>query len=260
MIGQRLTDCDVCPEMVVLPPGTVQLGSPEHEPARQPYEGPQLAITFKKPFAISRTEITLAQYQAFMTATGYVPSKECRSGDASISAVDVTEPGYLQTPSHPAVCLSRLDAKHYVAWLSERTGRAYRLPSASEWEYAARAGSETAYAPGPELLNTSAHFASRAELGIAPGSRGVGSYGPNSFDVLDMHGNVAEWVEDCWYDPMSLAPQNGNALSVGYTCPTRIVKGGAWYSDAADLRSAARREVDEKTADNGIGVRVVRDM
>ena len=257
---ERIKDCDVCPVLVIVPAGAVKLGSPQSEPGRQDIEGPRHKVTFKKRFAIGRFEIRRDEYQAFIKETDYKPASSCRSGDPAITALDFHDPGFEVGPSHPAVCLTRVDALHYVAWLTEKTGNAYRLPSAAQWEYAARGNSETAYSFGPEIGASHAHFGARTTDEITGGTRGAGSYAINPFDMLDVHGNVAEWVDDCWHNELAEAPQNGVALNIGFSCQTRIIKDGAWYEGPEVMRSASRRQRDGAMADNGIGFRVAREV
>ena len=258
--GERIKDCDVCPELVVIPPGSVMLGSPTGEPGRQAIEGPRHQVIFKKRFAISRFEIRRDEYRAFTTATGYEPRADCRSGDPGIEAAGFDRPGFELSDNQPAVCLTRVDLLHYLAWLKKKSGHAYRLPSASQWEYAARGGARAAYSFGPEIGPSLAHYGAKTSASMSAGPRPVGSYDANTFGMHDVHGNVAEWVEDCWHHDLREAPQNGVALSVGYRCKARIIKDGAWYEDPEVMRLAARRKHDASVADNGIGFRVVRDL
>src|SRR5262245_12500366 len=143
-------ECDVCPEMVVVPAGSFTMGSPETEKGRNSWEGPQRVVVFVRPFAIGKFEVTMEQFGAFVRETGYDAGAMCwtfEGGAASgRNSRSWRNPGYEQTGTHPATCLSWRDAKTYTEWLTRKTaGKPYRLPSEAEWEYAARARTT----PGP---------------------------------------------------------------------------------------------------------------
>jgi formylglycine-generating enzyme required for sulfatase activity len=156
------------------------------------------------------------------------------------------------------------DAKAYVDWLRQRTGRAYRLLSEAEWEFAARGGTTTRYAPGEALTTTQANFDASASAG--PRKRGayegrtveVGTFQPNPYGLFDMHGNVAEWVEDCWNPSHAGAPEDGSPR--GGDCKRRVLKGGAWYYEPEFLRSAARLSYPKSSRLNVVGFRVARNV
>src|SRR5262249_29433803 len=144
-------DCDACPEMVEVPPGEFLMGSPDSEVGHTSVEGPQRRVRIPHWFALGRTEVTVEQFSAFITQTVIEVSSSCQVG-VQLNGGDVVwgeakasfrEPGFEITGSHPATCINWHDAEAYAAWLSRRTGKAYRLPTEAEWEYAARAGSST---------------------------------------------------------------------------------------------------------------------
>jgi formylglycine-generating enzyme required for sulfatase activity len=143
-------ECDKCPEMVVVPSGSFTMGSPDTERNRSAVEGPQHGVVIAKPFAVSKFHITVDQFAAFVTETGYDAGSECFTYESETdnggwrSDRSWRNRGFLQEGSHPAVCLSWGDSKAYVAWLSRKTGKAYRLLTEAEWEYSARAGTRTA--------------------------------------------------------------------------------------------------------------------
>ena len=213
-----IKDCDVCPEMVELPAGEFLMGSPETENGRKQTEGPPRRVVIPRRVAIGRFEVTVDQFSAHIAETGEADKGGCKT----ISKVDGNEaiwgppdasfrqPGFATTGSHPAVCVSWHDARSYAAWLSRRTGKPYRLPTESEWEYAARAGTTTSYSFGIDDTQL-CDYARFADLSSSFGWRGscrsdVAGYGPipvgrlkpNSWGIFDVHGNVWEWVEDCW--------------------------------------------------------------
>src|SRR5262249_48531105 len=166
----------------------------------------------------------------------------------------------------PTVDLSWFDTQEYVKWLSERTHKKYRLLSEAEWEYVSRAGTQTLYPWGSKASHEYANYgtdicyqglASAREKG-AEASAPAGQFPPNGFGLNDMQGNVWEWVADCWNPTYEGAPTNGDAWTTG-DCSQRVFRGGAWDSDPAHLRSAARssRNPANKSSDAG-GFRVAR--
>jgi sulfatase modifying factor 1 len=254
-------DCDVCPEMVELPGGEFAMGAPEDEVGRKQTEGPQQRITIAKPFAIARFEITVDQFSVFVAETGFATGNTCHvvvQFDSeremwSRPQASFRQPGIDVTGSHPVVCVSWHDAQAYVAWLKRRTGKPYRLPAESEWEYAARAGTTTSYSFGMDETVLCA-YARFADLGSPFGWRGgcrgdaaafgplqVGKLKPNPWGIFDMHGNVWEWVEDCWTPDMRKIPTDGSAFLQPGGCEIGVVRGGSFVSAPRTVRSAHRR-------------------
>jgi formylglycine-generating enzyme required for sulfatase activity len=181
------------------------------------------------------------------------------------------EPSYPVTGAHPATCVSWNDAKAYVAWLATKTGKPYRLASEAEWEYAARAGTTTAYSfgddahPSPcdyaKLADASTRFSWKLETcdsrhghGTAP----VGRHRPNAWGLHDMHGNVWEWVEDCWHPLYVGAPTDGSAWMAGQqgNCARRVNRGGSWRNTLPAIRSAHRLSFPITSATDIRGFRV----
>ena len=152
--------------------------------------------------------------------------------------------------------LSWDDAKRYVAWLSRITGKPYRLLSESEWEYAARAGTATRYSFGDD----EAALVQHAWYGNPNGQTHlVGEKAPNAFGLYDMHGNVFEWVEDCWNANYDGAPVDGAPWTMG-GCNFRVVRGGTWNDNSAFLRSASRYRYPTDNRYNDLGFRVGRTL
>lgn len=227
----KFSDCEGCPEMMRLPGGAFLMGSPEGEPARRAWEGQQREVQVPA-FAISTHEVTLAQWDACYAAgscSGYTPPDRGWGRGA-----------------HPALMVSWSDAQAYVQWLSQRTGRAYRLPSEAEWEYAARGGATSAYWWGPQ------YDASKVSAGR---TSEAGSHGANAFGLFDVTGNVAEWVEDCYVTGYTGAPNDGRPMLDG-NCDMRVIRGGSWRDDANGLRIASRGRIGRTTRDGGVGFRV----
>lgn len=244
-----IKDCRDCPEMVAVPAGEFMMGSPTSEKQRGPEA--QHVVTIMRAFAVSRFEITFAQWDACVAdggCDGYRPEAPWGRGRM------------------PVVNINFANAESYAAWLSRKTGKRYRLLSEAEWEYAARAGSTTAFAFGPTLAAAQANFdaGAKTELNPAGAARGkalpVGSFRPNAFGLYDMHGNVWEWTQDCWNDEYGpAAPRDGRPALTG-DCAGRVLRGGSWEDAASDLRAAAR--VASAVADRSWsdGIRVAREL
>lgn len=237
--AQSFRDCDnICPEMTVLAAGDFIMGSPPGEEGRDASEGPQRRVTIARSFALGRYEVTTAEWAA------------CVSDRGCSRRIDAP------TGREPVRGLSWSDAQQYVRWLSRRTGHVYRLPSEAEWEYAARAGSTQAYATGALITPGRANFGGGMLSGDA---RDVGAFPANAFGLHDMHGNVAEWVEDCWSPTYSGAPIDGSARQTG-DCAKRILRGGDWQDAAPGLRSARRHWASRDFPMPRVGLRVARDI
>jgi formylglycine-generating enzyme required for sulfatase activity len=215
------------PEMVALPPGQFLMGSPDSDADAEDNEKPQYHVTIGYAFAVGRYPVTEVEYHRFAVSMG----RAKRESNV--------------WPSHerkPANSVSWGDAKTYVMWLSEQTGREYRPLSEAEWEYACRAGTETRYAVGHEISPEDAVFGRSDSI---PDTYDVGSHPPNFWNLCDMHGNVWEWVEDRWHDsyyhmPFPGAPTDGSAWMSGGDADKRVQRGGSMYEDAKHLRSASR--------------------
>ncbi len=279
--GTVFRDCpdESCPWLVVLPPGKFTMGSPKDEPGRGNDEDPQHEVVIDQPPALMQSEVTRAQYAAFLAETHYRPEDGCSIWSGTGLQHDPkgawNNVGFAQTDSHPVVCVNWHDANAYAQWLSKRTGRTYRLPSEAEWEYAARAGSTTRYAFGdnPDDLCAHANVADRsakAALGdaawiIAECSDGytytapVKSFKPNAFGLYDMHGNAWEWTEDCYHDSYRNAPGDGSAW-IDKECPLRIPRGGAWYFIPLNARSANRHRINPGDRGSFLGFRLARTL
>ena len=271
--GDHFRDCPECPEMVVVPAGTFRMGSPSWEPGRTDREGPAHEVTFHRPFALGVHEVTVAEFGRFVDETGHRTGSSCDVWEGSEwedrAGLGWRDPGFGQGGGHPVVCASWNDARAYVKWLSLRTGEAYRLPSESEWEYAARAGTETArywgegesgqcrYANGADAT-TAFYGGMRCNDGHA-WTAPVGSFEANSWGLRDMLGNVWEWTEDCWNDSYARAPADGSAWEIG-DCSHRVFRGGCWGSAPRILRSANRNGRFTGDRNFDIGFRVARTL
>ena len=240
-LGPSFRECaDTCPEMVVVPPGSFMMGSPETDKDRVKDEGPQHKITIAKPFAVSKFEVTFAEWDLCVWLGG------CRN--------PASDAGWGRA-RRPVVNVSWDDAQEYVAWLSRLTGKPYRLLTEAEWEYAARAGTTTVYSWGDDFGEGNANCNWCGNARTAP----VGSYKPNAFGLHDMEGNALEWVQDC-FDNYKNTPTDGSAHGeVKALCP-RVLRGGSWTHNPFHLRVAARYNTVPYTRINNIGFRLARTL
>ena len=254
--GQPFKDCPSCPEMVVVPPGSFQMGSPARERGRNFDEGPQRPVTIARGFAIGKYEVTRAEFEAFLAETGHAMARRC---SAFADGRSWRNPGFSQSGRDPVSCVRWADAEAYVRWLSRKTGQAYRLPSEAEWEYAARAGTATARywgeASGWGRANCERCGSRWDNRGTAP----VGSFTPNAYGLHDVLGNNWEWVADCYQSSYAGAAADGRPRISG-DCRYRVMRGGSWESDARRLRAANRRKHAPNDIDNDFGFRVARDI
>ena len=226
-VGDVFRDCPDCPEMVVVPAGSFTMGSPPSEEGRSDSEGPQHEVTIGSKFAVGVYEVTFDEWDACVSGGGcggYRPDDEGwgRGG-------------------RPVINVSWEDARAYAEWLSGETGESYRLLSEAEWEYVARAGTVTRFWWGDAIgLNRANCDDSCGDHYANPSP--VGSFGANAFGLHDVHGNVLEWVEDCWHENYARAPRDGSAWlgGQGGDCSLRVFRSGTWMSAPLFLRSAGR--------------------
>ena len=273
VLGAEFRDCETCPAMVVIPAGSFDMGSDGGEAA----ERPQHRVTIAEPLAVGKLEVTFEEFEAFVRDTGHdmadddgllglPPANACFSRKILQVFERLTwrSPGYRQDGTLPAVCVSWNDAVAYTKWLSIRTGNRYRLLSEAEWEYAARAGTATAFSFGGILSTNEANYdGSHSDaLSVDRENRGqpvaAGSFPANPFGLHDMHGNVLEWVEDCWHPNHEGAPADGRPRTSGRDCSLRVVRGGSWFNHAPSLRSAYRSAIEAKQRYTHYGFRVAR--
>jgi formylglycine-generating enzyme required for sulfatase activity len=234
--GETFRDCGECPEMVVVPDGEFKMGS-----AETIYEKPEHRVVFANRFAIGRREVTFDEWDACFVAGACKYQPDDRGWGRG---------------NRPVINVSWDDAKVFVTWLAQKTGRSYRLPTEAEWEYAARAGTTSAFWWGREPATGRANC---ADCAIPPLNRTTptGSFRPNGFGLYDVAGNVAEWVEDCWNDTYRGAPADGSAWTTGQ-CEERVLRGGSFASKANLIRSGSRFRYDEDVRYYANGFRVAR--
>ena len=237
--GDTFRDCGECPEMVVVPSGSFMMGSPETEGERDGNEGPVHRVTIARAFAVGVYEVTFREWDACVSdggCGGYRPDDEWGRYE------------------HPVINVSWEDTEGYVGWLSRKTGQTYRLLSESEWEYAARAGTTGRYFWGNRITPARANYAqNKGETMV------VGSYPPNGFGLYDTHGNVWEWVADCYSGNYEGAPTDGSVWEAG-DCSTSVLRGGSWDDTPELLRSANRFRGPSGLRNGNAGFRVARTL
>jgi formylglycine-generating enzyme required for sulfatase activity len=237
--GTVFRDCADCPEVVWLPQGEFIMG--EGSAAI----GPRHVVKIEYVLAVGRFEVTFAEWDACVAAGG------CRHRP--------DDSGWGRG-RQPVINVSWADAQEYVIWLARRTRKHYRLLSEAEWEYAARAGSAVHYWWGNDAGRGEANCNDCGSKWDGRQAAPVGRFSSNPFGLYDMHGNVFEWVEDCYHYGYRDAPSDGSAWTLDCTAvtDTRMVRGGAWYGPSITTRSAARSAVALNYYDNRIGFRVAR--
>jgi formylglycine-generating enzyme required for sulfatase activity/tetratricopeptide (TPR) repeat protein len=230
--------CPMCPEMVVVPAGSFTMGSPESEPDREPNEGPQHTVTFAQNFAVGRFALTFDEWDACVAdggCNGYRPSDNDWGRE-----------------QRPVIHVEWGDAKDYVAWLSRKTGRTYRLLSEAEREYVTRAGTTTPFWWGGSVSKKQANYQDKKTVP-------VDTFQPNPWGLYQVHGNVSEWVEDCPHDNYNGAPTDGSAWR-SIDCSERVLRGGSWLFGSESLRSASRHSSGADSKNDSIGFRVGRTL
>jgi formylglycine-generating enzyme required for sulfatase activity len=235
--GDIVRDCPSCPEMVVVPAGHFDMGS------NTEYENPVHRVSIAQPFAMGRYEVTFEEWDRCVEDKGCKQQPDDRGWGRG---------------RRPVINVSWADAKDFVVWLSQKSGRTYRLPSEAEWEYAARAGTNTPFWWGRDAGSRQANCRD-CNTGLGQQTLPVGSFQPNPFGLYDTAGNAAEWVEDCWNDNYRGAPSDGTAWTTGQ-CQLRGLRGGAYDSAAKYVRSSARFRYDNDVRYSANGFRVVREQ
>jgi formylglycine-generating enzyme required for sulfatase activity len=253
----RQPNADYCPDMVVVPAGTFAMGSPPTDTNASSDEFPQHQVTIAKPFAMSKFETTFAEWEACVAGggcNGYRPS------DAGFGREE-----------HPVIYMSWDDAEQYVAWLAKTTGKAYRLLTEAEYEYAMRTGTSMEYPWGNDIKLNGEAMANcngcgsqwdgkqTAPVGTFIGGRFVGSFPANAFGLYDMMGNVWEWVEDCYHSSYLGAPADGSAW-ISDDCSLRVLRGASWDYGVWNIRSGARGRGTPSGRNGKFGFRVGRTL
>ena len=278
--GRRFQDCDDCPLMVVVPPGSYMMGTPVSERKRGRDEGPRHIVTIEYPLAVGVYEITRGEYRSFAESTGHPATTICWRWDGEWSRYsgNWSNPGYRQTDRDPVVCVSWEDAMEYVRWLSRETGEDYRLLSEAEWEYVARGETNTARYWGAESAENQCRYANGADRTLRNKDRHqdwewkitacddgyhrtspAGSYEENGYGLHDVLGNVWEWTQDCESEDYEGVPSDGSSWE-REACDRRVIRGGSWSDTSDVLRSGNRGWANTDHRDYTLGVRVARTI
>ena len=275
--GKIFRDCPDCPEMVAIPAGSFEMGSPDSEAGRDKDEGPVHQVKIAS-FALSKTEITRGQFAAFVKKSGYNTSDTCwtlQDGKYESRPGSWLNPGYPQDDKHPVTCINWQDAKAYAEWISQKTGKKYRLPSEAEWEYAARGHTGTIRYWGDnaeeacgyanvadktaqaQIKGTSAWLVHNCMDGFAY-TAPVGHFKANAFGLKDMLGNVWEWTEDSYHDNYKDAPTEGSAWQGDGV--KRVLRGGSWNNEPQNVRAAIRNGNKSAQRFSIFGFRVAKEI
>jgi formylglycine-generating enzyme required for sulfatase activity len=265
--GNTFRECSGCPQMVVIPAGSFSMGSPVTERGHETDEEPQHNVELKSSFAMSVAPVTRAEFELFVAASGYQSAKSCRvyenGGWVERTDLSYRNPGFRQDADHPVICVNWNDARAYADWLSTKTGKRYRLPTEAEWEYAARAGSTTPFWWGNQISTSLANYDGSLVYGSGnPGEHRQATVRAREFDanpwgLYQVHGNVSQWVEDCWNAGYRGAPADGSAWTQG-DCARRVLRGGSWGYAPKDLRAAYREGATATFRTYTFGIRLVR--
>jgi formylglycine-generating enzyme required for sulfatase activity len=260
--------------MVRIPKGQFQMGSPPGEQGRDNDEGPQHSVSIERAIAVGRFELTRGEFERFKEKTGYVTDAEKgKSCWTWFSGKWTEQPGanwrsvgFDEDATHPVVCVSWNDARANANWLSEETGKRYRLPTEAEWEYTARARSTTRFWWGDEVNAKDTIWANCNGCGdtewdgkkTAP----VGQFPANDFGLHDTSGNVWDWIQDCSHGNYEGAPEDASPWleSGGGDCGRRVLRGGSWYSTPEWVRSADRVTTTADNRINFVGFRLAQDI
>ena len=241
--GAVIRDCSTCPEMVVVPAGTFRMG--DLNGGGDVDEAPVREVNIPRAFAIARFETTFAQWDACAAAGA------CRQGVSDIG---------FGRGDRPVMLVTWEDAQAFAGWLSEMTGKRFRLPSEAEWEYVARAGSEARYPWGDDVGQSNANCDGCGSRWDDERTAPAGSLPANAFGVHDMVGNLYEWVQDCGRYSYEGAPSDGSAVGPDAACRQRMMRGGSWLSLPRASRPANRVRNPVGFQDINVGFRVARDL
>lgn len=284
-----IRDCAVCPELKIVPAGAFTMGAPaslvnevpwerQIDGARVLWESPEKKVTIAKPFAMGAFEVTRFQFGEFVKATARKIDPNCVvwAGDWDRTANGKTwaDAGIPQSDDHPVVCVTKEDAEAYAAWLTQKTGRKYFLPTEAQWEYASRAGGQTRH-PWGDNPEDACQFANLADATLKAKHPARASHScddtylytapagmkkSNAFGLYDMIGNAWEWVADCWTPNHDALPADGAAVTTGF-CAESPLRGGAYGTGPMFTRSSSRGGPDKRTTrQSWIGFRVAAEV
>ena len=246
--GDTFIECASCPKMVVVPAGTFIMGSPENEAGREILEGPQRKVTIRQSFAVGKFELTFDEWDACVAHGGCNQNYE---------QVIWSDGPIWRSGREPVIGVAFIEAQQYLRWIAKLTGKPYRLLTEAEWEYAARAGNPGRFSFGDDEAKLDEHAWYLKNGG--EGQHPVGEKKANGFGLHDMHGNVLEFVVDCWNNDYNGAPADDSAWMTG-NCYESAVRGGNRLSIPSRLRSAARGSIAKNARHNLLGFRVGRTL
>jgi formylglycine-generating enzyme required for sulfatase activity len=266
--GEVFRDCPKCPELVVVPAGNYLMG----KDGGSKKESPAHRVTIGSAFAIGKYEVTFDEWEVCIEegGCGVIISGPAPQGKREVSFAEwkacLTDDKCQAHPDdhkwgrgrRPVMNINFSNAENFVQWLSRKTKKTYRLPTEAEWEYAARGGTTTVYSWGDEAGTDNANCRTCAPT-ISHKTFPVGSYKPNPFGLYDVHGNVWEWVQDCWLPSHEGAPADGTARLSG-ACKYRTTRSGSWYYVSTNVRSTYRARFNPRAFSYGIGLRVLREQ
>jgi formylglycine-generating enzyme required for sulfatase activity len=246
-------ECRNCPQMIVVPAGSFTMGSPTNEPQRGANEGPQHRVIFARQFAVGKFAVTFDEWDACVA-------------DGGCNGYEPDDQGWGRG-QRPVINVPFDSATNYVAWLSHKTGNAYRLLTEAEWEYAARGGTSTAYYWGDEIGKGNAVCVGCGSKWDGKQTAPVGSFAANQFGLFDMAGNATQWVQDCYELNYLGAPADGSAWTRGTAlgngggdCGHRVVRGGSWHDGPQGLRMTYRTLESTAYRSFDLGFRVGRTL
>ncbi len=281
--GTVIKDCAECPELVVVPAGGFTMGSSAQEQALANSAGVSAELTARESpqhyvrvpsFAAGRYAVTKGEFAAFVRSSGY--RTEAERGDGCYmwtgkewkkdAAYNWRNVGFTQGDDHPVVCVSWNDAQAYIQWINRISGKSYRLPSEAEREYAARGGTQTAFWWGDSITTSQANYNGNHSYNGSPKGQSrqatvpVNGFSANPFGLYNVHGNVWEWVEDCWHENYAGAPTDGSAWTTDCSGKYRVLRGGSWNYNPVILRSAFRDRGNPVNRYDNHGFRLSRTL
>jgi formylglycine-generating enzyme required for sulfatase activity len=251
------------PQLTVVPAGEYTMGSPDAEPQREATEGPRHRVRIDHAFAVGTYSVTVGEYAQFVADAHYDPGEVCYTLEGGLYKLrgdrNFQKTGFDETGDSPLVCVSFNDAQAYVAWLSKKTGHAYRLLSESEYEYINRAGTTTAYWWGPDAGRNHTNCMGCGSAWDNKQTAPVGSFAANPFGLYDTSGNNFSWIADCGNPNYLGAPADGSPNLTG-ECDLHILRGGAMHNTPDGVRSARRSHHWFSLRNLTVGLRVARTL
>lgn len=255
----ELWDAPLAPRLRIVPPGEAVIGAPAGAALLRGNELAARAVRFPKPLAVAEYPVTVGEFAAFVEETGYRPAEQCWTFEDEEGRIRQgrgwRNPGFTQADNHPVLCVSLGEVQAYIAWISAKTGRAYRLLTEAEYEYVNRAGARTDFWWGQEVGANHANCEGCGSLWDNRRTSPVGSFPANPFGLYDTTGDTWVWTSDCYSDPK--APPSAPADPA--TCE-HVIRGGAWHGTPPGSRVFSRFHHTPDTHSATLGFRLVRDV